>query len=69
VLEALRLYVRATELQPENWRTWYELGAFELGLRSYGWAELHLTRARQLNRFGPAKRDLDELRKERAERG
>ena len=67
-LEALRVYVRATKLQPENWRTWYELGSFEARLRSYGWAELHLARARDLFPFGPAKRDLEELRKERAER-
>jgi tetratricopeptide (TPR) repeat protein len=63
--EALRLYVRATELQPENWSTWYELGSFEAGLKSYDWAELHLARARELNPFGPAERDLRELRRQR----
>jgi tetratricopeptide (TPR) repeat protein len=63
--EALRLYVRATELQPENWSTWYELGSFEAGLKSYDWAELHLARARELNPFGPAERDLQELRRQR----
>jgi tetratricopeptide (TPR) repeat protein len=63
--EALRLYVRATELQPENWNTWYELGSFEAGLKSYDWAELHLARARELNPFGPAERDLKELRRQR----
>jgi hypothetical protein len=68
MLNALRLYVRATDLQPENPETWYQLGAFELDLGSYGWAELHLTRAWQLDRFGPAKHELEELRKERAER-
>jgi hypothetical protein len=62
---ALRLYVRATELQPENWNTWYELGSFEGALRSYDWAELHLARARELNPFGPAERDLQELRRQR----
>jgi len=66
-LEALRIYVRATALQPENPDTWYELGAFELDLRSYGWAELHLTRARELDPFGPAKHELEDLRKERAQ--
>lgn len=49
MLEALRLYVRATKLQPENWRTWYELGSFEAGLKSNGWAELHLARARPVS--------------------
>ena len=67
--EALRLYVRATKLQPENWRTWYELGSFEASQRSYGWAELHLARARQLDPLGPAKRDLEELRLERRRGG
>jgi O-Antigen ligase len=62
---ALRLYVRATELQPENWNTWYELGSFEGALKSYDWAELHLARARELNPFGPAKRDLEALREQR----
>lgn len=63
--EALRLYVRATELQPENWNTWYELGSFEATLKSYDWAELHLARARELNPLGPAARDLRELRRQR----
>jgi O-Antigen ligase len=62
---ALRLYVRATELQPENWNTWYELGSFEGAVKSYDWAELHLARARELNPFGPAKRDLEALREQR----
>jgi tetratricopeptide (TPR) repeat protein len=66
---ALRLYVRATQLQPENWNTWYELGSFERGLKSYDWAALHLARARELNPFGPARRDLQELRRERTKRG
>jgi hypothetical protein len=62
---ALGLYVRATELQPENWNTWYELGSFEGALKSYDWAELHLARARELNPFGPAKRDLEALQEQR----
>jgi O-antigen ligase len=65
--EALRLYVRATELQPRNWNTWYELGTFEAGLKSYDWAELHLARARELNPLGRADHDLAELRKTRRE--
>ena len=66
ILEAMRLYVRATQMQPENPDTWYELGSFELGLHSYGWAELHLTRARELDPHGPATQTLKELRAERA---
>ena len=61
VREALRLYVRATQLQPRNWRTWYELGSFEAGIRSFGWAELHLARARELDPLGPADRELERL--------
>ena len=30
---ALRYYEAATELQPENWQTWYRLGVFQLDLR------------------------------------
>ena len=56
MLEALRLYVRATSSSPRTPDTWYELGAFELEPASYGWAELHLTRARELDPLGPAKR-------------
>jgi O-Antigen ligase len=67
-LDALRLYVRATELQPQNWRTWYELGSYEARLRSFGWAELHLARARELDPFGPATRALADLREERVRR-
>ena len=62
-----RLYVRATELQPENPETWRELGRFELEMRSYGWAELHLARALELDPFGSAKRDLQDLRVRRAQ--
>lgn len=67
LLGALRLYVRATELQPENPETWRELGRFELEMQSYGWAELHLARALELDPFGSAKRDLQELRDRRAQ--
>jgi O-antigen ligase len=66
--EALRLYVRATELQPQNPRTWFELGSFEAVLESYGWAELHLARARQLDPFGPAQRELERMREQRRAR-
>jgi len=66
ILDALHLYVRATEMQPENPETWYQLGSFELGLHSFGWAELHLTRARELDPHGPATQDLKALREQRA---
>jgi O-Antigen ligase len=64
--EALRLYVRTTELQPENWRTWYELGSFEASARSFDWAELHLARARELNPLGPPRRELENLAERRS---
>jgi O-Antigen ligase len=66
-VEALRLYVRATELQPQNPETWLRLGRFEASVRSFDWAELHLARARELNPFGPAERDLEELRAQRTQ--
>jgi hypothetical protein len=66
ILDALHLYVRATEMQPENPETWYQLGSFELGLHSFGWAELHLTRALELDPHGPAAQDLKTLREQRA---
>ncbi len=51
---ALRYYVEAVELQPENFRSWYELGRFEY---SIGFTELgieHLKRSRELDSLGPA---------------
>jgi hypothetical protein len=55
------LYIRAVELQPENPRTWYELGRFELdvGLRESGIR--HLIRSRELDRWGPAEPLLGRL--------
>ncbi|HET8651158.1 MAG TPA: O-antigen ligase family protein [Gaiellaceae bacterium] len=52
--KALDLYIRAVELQPENPRTWFELGRFELdiGLRDAGIR--HLQRSSELDRWGPA---------------
>ena len=51
---ALVWYVKAVELQPLNWRTWYELGFFELetGRRERGIR--HLEQARELDPLGPA---------------
>jgi hypothetical protein len=51
---ALDRYVDAVDLQPFNWRSWYELGRFELviGLRDLGIR--HLKRSRELDPLGPA---------------
>jgi O-Antigen ligase len=51
---ALERYVQAVDLQPKNWRTWYELGRFELsnGRRARGIR--HLRVARELDPLGPA---------------
>ena len=51
---ALVLYVKAVELQPLNWRTWYELGRFELANGRRERAIRHLERARELDPLGPA---------------
>lgn len=58
---ALDLYIRAVELQPENARTWFELGSFELnvGLREAGIR--HLLRSRELDRWGPSYATLQSL--------
>jgi hypothetical protein len=51
--DALELYVKAVELQPENWQSWYELARFEqaVGLRDA--AMRHATRAAQLDPKNP----------------
>ena len=46
------LYVKAIELQPLNWRPWYELGSFEFDLQNYGAAAPPLERAEQLDPHG-----------------
>jgi O-Antigen ligase len=51
---ALERYADAVELQPENWRTWYALGRFELNTGQAGRAVVHLRRARELDPLGPA---------------
>jgi O-antigen ligase len=51
---ALERYVEAVELQPENWRPWYELGQFELFTGRRERAVSHLQRARELDPLGPA---------------
>ncbi|HET6641805.1 MAG TPA: O-antigen ligase family protein [Gaiellaceae bacterium] len=51
---ALERYVQAVDLQPQNWRTWYELGRFELGTGRPARGLRHLKRARELDPLGPA---------------
>jgi hypothetical protein len=51
---ALDRYVDAVDLQPGNWRAWYELGRFELGIGFRDLALRHLRRARLLDPLGPA---------------
>jgi tetratricopeptide (TPR) repeat protein len=55
---ALVRYVQAVELQPLNWRTWYELGRFELRTGREERAIRHLQRARELDPLGPANDEL-----------
>jgi hypothetical protein len=55
---ARRDYTRAIELQPLNWRPWYELGAFELERGRPGEALPFLDRAVQLDPFGTQARTL-----------
>ena len=52
--DALDLYIRAVELQPENSRTWFELGRFELDAGLREWGIRHLLRSRELDRWGPS---------------
>lgn len=58
---ALRYYQDAVRLQPDNPRTWYELGQFELsaGLRDRGIEDL--ARSRRLDPLGPANDLLRQL--------
>jgi O-Antigen ligase len=51
---ALERYVQAVDLQPKNWRTWYELGRFELGTGRRARGIRHLRQARELDPLGPA---------------
>jgi tetratricopeptide (TPR) repeat protein len=50
---ALDQYVDAVDLQPRNWRTWYELGRFELQIEFRDLAIDHLKRSRELDPLGP----------------
>jgi O-Antigen ligase len=58
---ALVYYVRAVELQPLNWRTWYELGRYELATGRRERAIRHLQRSRELDHLGPANDRLLQL--------
>jgi hypothetical protein len=51
---ALARYVEAVDLQPRNWRTWYELGRFEVGTDRVDRGVQHLRQARELDPLGPA---------------
>jgi tetratricopeptide (TPR) repeat protein len=60
--EARDLYVRAVELQPLNWTTWYELGRFDLEVvGNDAAATRELERAIELDPYGcPAREALGE---------
>ena len=51
---ALERFVEAVDLQPKNWRTWYELGRFELATGRRARGIRHLRVARELDPLGPA---------------
>jgi tetratricopeptide (TPR) repeat protein len=58
---ALDRYIKAVELQPENPRTWFELGRFELKLGFRNEAIRDLTRSSQLDPWGPAPKVLERI--------
>jgi Flp pilus assembly protein TadD len=47
-------YVEAVDLQPHNWRSWYELGRFELDIDRREAGIRDLRRSRELDPLGPA---------------
>jgi tetratricopeptide (TPR) repeat protein len=49
---ANRLYLHAVDLQPLNWRSWYELGRFQFDQQRYKDAVNSLRRAVELDRYG-----------------
>jgi O-antigen ligase len=63
---ARSLYVKAIELQPLNWRPWYELGSFEVDLLHYGAAIPPLERAVELDRHGTLAPALLKVAKQKA---
>ena len=50
---ARQLYIDAVELQPLNWRPWWELGRFEEGQQDFGRAIPALERAVELDPLNP----------------
>jgi hypothetical protein len=52
LVAARALYTKAAELQPLNWRPWYELGSFEVGIGDDRGALAPLRRAVQLDKQG-----------------
>jgi tetratricopeptide (TPR) repeat protein len=50
---ARQLYIDAVELQPLNWRPWFELGLFEEGRQDFGRATPALERASELDPQNP----------------
>jgi O-antigen ligase len=54
-------YVEAVDLQPRNWRTWYELGRFEVATDRVNQGITHLRQARELDPLGPANDLLAEM--------
>jgi O-antigen ligase len=59
--EALRLYGRAVDVQPENSETWYALARYELLLGRKGQATADLGEAARLDPHGPAASCLSSL--------
>jgi len=58
--EALGLYTKATEMQPENAEAWYQLGEFDLTFRNCPRAALpELDRFTQLNPQDPGNKEYD----------
>ena len=55
---ANRLYLHAVDLQPLNWRAWYELGRFQLDQQRYEDAVDSLRRAVELDRYGSGAPEL-----------
>jgi tetratricopeptide (TPR) repeat protein len=53
VQEARSVYIDAVELQPLNWRAWFELGRFEEGQQDWGRALPALRRAVDLDPQNP----------------
>ena len=66
---ARSLYVKAIDLQPLNWRPWYELGSFEFDLLRYSAAVPPLRRAVELDPHGTLAPGLLQLAQQRTKGG